>query len=420
MSEKIIHAKSRFKFRSDTAANWAQNNPVLLAGEFGVVTDGTETDRVKIGDGMTAWNGLDWWRGPQGVKGDMGDKGNTGAKGYKGDSIINVRIDSGNLLVTTQNYSTGEIKTQNLGRVKGATGATGAKGDKGDKGDPGADAVTDEHFDPTSANAQSGKAVAEAVNPIMRYITYSITGNTVKITGCDTSISGDYEIPREIGGLPATNIYTLAFQNCIGLTSITIPESVTRISNGAFRGCSGLTEVKMPSSVTQIGTTAFYGCTNIADVYYSGTPEQWNAITIGSDNAALTHATIHFNQSPAVKQDIYDYHDTTKQVFRHTVRGKCFTGTVGQTNYKEFNYYFYFYAPWSTPITQTNLKDNTDINPDANKSRVNFTPVVLWRTDLSAGYLDVSIEWNSGGTYIVGGGTSYGKILTIGDIVTEV
>lgn len=169
----------------------------------------------------------------------------------------------------------------------------------------------DEHYSPQSANAQSGKAVAEAVNPIMRYITYLMKTNFVSITGCDTSISGSYEIPREIGGLPVTRI-VLAFQKCIGLTSITIPESVTQISNGAFHRCSGLTEVKIPSSVTQIGISAFYGCTNIANVYYSGTPEQWNAITIGRENEALTNATIHFNQSPAVKQDIYDYHDESK------------------------------------------------------------------------------------------------------------
>lgn len=46
------------------------------------------------------------------------------------------------------------------GKFNGKDGAPGEKGDKGDKGDP---AETDEHYDPTSDNAQSGKAVAEAV-----------------------------------------------------------------------------------------------------------------------------------------------------------------------------------------------------------------------------------------------------------------
>ena len=49
---------TRFKLRSDTAANWTAANPVLLAGEIGVETD---TRRYKIGDGATAWTGLSYY-----------------------------------------------------------------------------------------------------------------------------------------------------------------------------------------------------------------------------------------------------------------------------------------------------------------------------------------------------------------------
>ncbi len=45
----------RFQLRRDTAANWANTNPILALGEPGVETD---TLRVKIGDGNTAWNSL--------------------------------------------------------------------------------------------------------------------------------------------------------------------------------------------------------------------------------------------------------------------------------------------------------------------------------------------------------------------------
>lgn len=58
-----------------------------------------------------------------------GEKGDTGAQGLKGD--------------------------------KGDKGDKGEKGDKGDKGDP---AVTDQTYTPHSENAQSGKAVAEAIS----------------------------------------------------------------------------------------------------------------------------------------------------------------------------------------------------------------------------------------------------------------
>ncbi len=43
------------KQRRDTAANWTAANPTLLAGEIGIESD---TSKIKIGDGSTAWNSL--------------------------------------------------------------------------------------------------------------------------------------------------------------------------------------------------------------------------------------------------------------------------------------------------------------------------------------------------------------------------
>ena len=41
--------------RRDTAANWTSANPTLLAGEIGIESD---TNKIKIGDGRTAWTSL--------------------------------------------------------------------------------------------------------------------------------------------------------------------------------------------------------------------------------------------------------------------------------------------------------------------------------------------------------------------------
>ena len=45
------------QIRRDTAANWTSANPILAQGELGAETD---TDKIKIGDGTTAWSSLDY------------------------------------------------------------------------------------------------------------------------------------------------------------------------------------------------------------------------------------------------------------------------------------------------------------------------------------------------------------------------
>ncbi len=73
-----------------------------------------------------------------------------------------------------------------------------------------------------------------------------------------------------------------------------IPDSVTSISNYAFYNCHNLTSVTIPNSVKSIGDNAFNGCTNLKDIYYKGSKEQWEKISISSGNDSLKSATIHY------------------------------------------------------------------------------------------------------------------------------
>lgn len=57
-----------------------------------------------------------------------------------------------------------------------------------------------------------------------------------------------------------TKIGCYALFNCIGLTSLTLPSSVTEIGEHAFLNCSGLTNFTIPSGVTSIGASAFFCC----------------------------------------------------------------------------------------------------------------------------------------------------------------
>lgn len=67
------------------------------------------------------------------------------------------------------------------------------------------------------------------------------------------------------------------------MTSVTIPNSVTKISFGAFYDCYNLTSITIPDSVTKIGADALGGCTSLQFINYTGTKAQWNAITKGSN-----------------------------------------------------------------------------------------------------------------------------------------
>ena len=63
-----------------------------------------------------------------------------------------------------------------------------------------------------------------------------------------------------------TSIGDSAFYGCTSLTSVTIPDSVTEIGDSAFRGCRNLRSVTIPSSVTSIGNRAFSSCESLASV----------------------------------------------------------------------------------------------------------------------------------------------------------
>ena len=53
-----------FKLKRGTAARWAEVNPILAQGEPGFVYD---ANRLKIGDGITAWNDLPYIDGKREV-----------------------------------------------------------------------------------------------------------------------------------------------------------------------------------------------------------------------------------------------------------------------------------------------------------------------------------------------------------------
>lgn len=120
---------------------------------------------------------------------------------------------------------------------------------------------------------------------------------SVTIPDSVTSISDDAFINcPQLTNISIPNSVTYigfsAFNSCTSLKSITLPSSLSFISWALFSGCSQLTTIHIPVSVTLIEDDAFAGCPSSMTVTYSGSKTQWDAIKKGSNNDVLENHLI--------------------------------------------------------------------------------------------------------------------------------
>ena len=59
-----------------------------------------------------------------------------------------------------------------------------------------------------------------------------------------------------------------------------------------------LTSITIPESVTSIGDFAFSGCSSLKTINYTGTEEQWNAISKGTSWKSGTAVNVIYNYKP--------------------------------------------------------------------------------------------------------------------------
>ena len=129
------------------------------------------------------------------------------------------------------------------------------------------------------------------------YLTSITIPDSVASIG-DYAFSDCYNLTSITISDSVTSIGDYAFYNCISLISITIPDSITSIGDSEFFNCDNLTSITIPDSVTSIGDSAFRSCSSLETVYYTGTEEEWAAITIYSYNDDLENANIIYNYVP--------------------------------------------------------------------------------------------------------------------------
>ena len=140
-------------------------------------------------------------------------------------------------------------------------------------------------------------------------ISYKIIGNDfVQLKYLDESeYSNDVDIPQTVTFYGKTytvyEIESYAFEGLSGLTSVTIPNTVTTIGKSAFENCTSLTAISIPSSVNYIGEEAFFGCTSLKKVTcYAVQPPQVEGEVLENLNAYL--------YVPCESVESYDLHSS--------------------------------------------------------------------------------------------------------------
>jgi hypothetical protein len=116
---------------------------------------------------------------------------------------------------------------------------------------------------------------------------FTFSGGTVTITAY-TGADGSVIIPDKIGGLPVTTIGDSAFY-FTGVTSVTIPDSVTDIGIYAFSRCDGLTNVTIGNGVTNLGMYAFWGDVSLSNVYFRGNAPSYGPNVFVGNHSVTTY-----------------------------------------------------------------------------------------------------------------------------------
>lgn len=158
-------------------------------------------------------------------------------------------------------------------------------------------------FIPAFAERISGVNYAENINNAV----------VLSFSGSDK----DIEVKSEINGKPVTKISSGAFKGA-GMTSATLPESVTEIGDNAFASCKDLAYVTVGENVSKIGKNAFatgYGEGFILRCYKGSFADNYalengiNANYILKSPTltaqALTNNSIHLRWKAVENADIY-------------------------------------------------------------------------------------------------------------------
>ncbi len=116
-------------------------------------------------------------------------------------------------------------------------------------------------------------------------VTYELSsdGTYVIITGYDEMETNTVVIAPMYEGVPVKEIAPSAFEDCVNLATISLPDGIRSIGESAFSGCTQLMGIYLWETVESIGDNAFAGCANLAifceaEEQPEGWSENWNPL----------------------------------------------------------------------------------------------------------------------------------------------
>lgn len=144
------------------------------------------------------------------------------------------------------------------------------------------------------SSAQSGETTSFAYSYKGNVLEYDVDEEnmTSLVIDCISDEGGSLEIPSRVLSPNDNRWYTV---NRIGecalqfseITSVVIPNSVTRIDRDAFNGCPQLTSVTIGKSVGYIGHYCFTGCMKLRDVNITASTPPYALLAFASSSKTL-------------------------------------------------------------------------------------------------------------------------------------
>ncbi len=121
-----------------------------------------------------------------------------------------------------------------------------------------------------------------------------IIGNGVEVIS-DWAFSSCTKLNEVKIGEGVKTIGNWAFSNCVSLNNVSVPVGVKIIGDDAFANCIILKSINLPDTIISIGDGAFFHSDNLKDVWYTGSAQDKESISISVYNDVLNNAEWHFN-----------------------------------------------------------------------------------------------------------------------------